>query len=104
MGELCGEVGMTGGCSGKLHWRFSGGVVTLTAKFTASEPSGTIAMLPKFIGLGDNFIMILGNAGNQQAFAHLDGGKLDITGVVGGGQLSGNCWITPQSFIPIGRE
>ena len=104
MGELCGEVGMTGGCSGKLHWRFAGGVVTLTAKFTASNPSGTIATLPKFIGLGDNFIMILGNAGNQQAFAHLDGGKLNITGVVGGGRLSGNCWITPQSFIPIGKE
>lgn len=104
MGELCGEVGMTGGCSGKLHWRFAGGVVTLTAKFTASKPSGTIATLPKFIGLGDNFIMILGNAGNQQAFAHLDGGKLDITGVVGGGELSGNCWITPQSFIPISKE
>lgn len=104
MGELSGEVGMTGGCSGKLHWRFTGGVVTLTAKFTASKPTGTIAKLPKFIGLGDNFIMILGNAGNQQAFAHLDGGNLDITGVVGGGELSGNCWITPQSFIPIGKE
>lgn len=104
MGELSGEVGMTGGCSGKLHWRFAGGVVTLTAKFTASEPTGTIAKLPKFIDLGDNFIMILGNAGNQRAFAHLDGGNLDITGVVGGGELSGNCWITPQSFIPIGKE
>lgn len=104
MGELCGEVNMTGGCSGKLHWRFAGGVVTLTAKFTASRPSGTIATLPKFIDLGDNFIMVLGNAGNQQAFAHLDGGALDITGVVGGGELTGNCWITPQSFIPIGRE
>lgn len=104
MGELCGEVEMTGGCSGKLHWRFVGGVVTLTAKFTASKPSGTIATLPGFIALGDNFIMILGNAGNQQAFAHLDGGKLEITGVVGGGTLSGNCWITPQSFSPIGKE
>lgn len=104
MGELCGEVGMTGGCSGKLHWRFAGGVVTLTAKFTASNPTGTIATLPKFIDLGDNFIMILGNAGNQQAFAHLDGGDLAITGVVGGGELSGNCWITPQSFTPIGKE
>lgn len=103
-GELCGEVGMTGGCSGKLHWRFSGGVVTLTAKFTASNPTGTIAKLPKFIGLGDNFIMILGNAGNQRAFAHLDNGDLVITGVVGGGTLSGNCWITPQSFIPIGKD
>lgn len=103
-GELCGEVAMTGGCSGKLHWRFAGGVVTLTAKFTASNPSGTIAKLPKFIGLGDNFIMILGNAGNQQAFAHLDGGDLVVTGVVGGGTLTGNCWITPQSFIPIGRD
>lgn len=103
-GELSGEVGMTGGCSGKLLWRFTGGVVTLTAKFTASEPSGTIAKLPKFIDLGDNFIMILGSAGNQQAFAHLAGGDLQITGVVGGGKLSGNCWITPQSFIPIGRE
>lgn len=104
MGELSGEVGMTGGCSGKLHWRFMGGVVTLTAKFSASEPSGTIAKLPKFIDLGDNFIMILGGMGNQQAFAHLAGGDLRITGVVGGGKLSGNCWITPQSFIPIGRE
>lgn len=104
MGELSGEVGMTGGCAGKLHWRFMGGVVTLTAKFTASHPSGTIAKLPKFIGLGDNFIMILGNAGNQQAFAHLDGGDLNITGVVGGGTLTGNCWITPQSFSPIGKE
>lgn len=104
MGELCGEVGMTGGCSGKLHWRFAGGVVTLTAKFTAADPSGTIATLPKFIGLGDNFIMILGEEGNQQAFAHLDGGDLVITGVVGGGKLSGNCWITPQSFIPIGKD
>lgn len=103
-GELCGEVGMTGGCSGKLHWRFTGGVVTLTAKFTASNPSGTIAKLPEFIGLGDNFIMILGDAGNQQAFAHLDGGVLAVTGVVGGGTLSGNCWITPQSFSPIGKE
>jgi hypothetical protein len=103
-GELCGEVPMTGGCSGKLHWRFSGGVVTLTAKFTASSPTGTIAKLPKFIDLGDNFIMILGNAGNQQAFAHLDDGDLAITGVVGGGTLSGNCWITPQSFSPIGQE
>jgi hypothetical protein len=104
MGELCGEVDMTGGCSGKLHWRFAGGVVTLTAKFTASKPAGTIATLPKFIALGDNFIMILGNSGNQQAFARLDGGVLNITGVVGGGILSGSCWITPQSFIPIGRE
>lgn len=104
MGELCGEVAMTGGCSGKLHWRFAGGVVTLTAKFTATNPSGTIAKLPKFIGLGDNFIMILGNAGNQQAFAHLDGGDLVVTGVVGGGTLTGNCWITPQSFIPVGKD
>lgn len=104
MGELCGEVGMTGGCSGKLHWRFAGGVVTLTAKFTASNPSGTIAKLPKFIGLGDNFIMILGNAGGQVAFAHLDNGNLNVTGVVGGGTLAGNCWITPQSFTPIGKE
>ena len=104
LGELSGEVGMIGGCSGKLHWRFAGGVVTLTAKFSASNPSGTIARLPKFIGLGDNFIMMLGNAGGQLAFAHLDGGDLAITGVVGGGTLSGNCWITPQSFIPIGRE
>lgn len=104
MGELCGEVNMTGGCSGKLHWRFVGGVVTLTAKFTASNPNGTIATLPKFIDLGDNFIMILGNAGNQQAFAHLDDGNLRMTGVVGGGTLTGNCWITPQSFSPIGQE
>lgn len=104
MGELCGEVGMTGGCSGTLHWRFTGGVVTLTAKFTASNPNGTIATLPKFIDLGDNFIMILGDAGNQQAFAHLSDGDLKITGVVGGGTLTGNCWITPQSFIPIGKE
>ena len=103
-GELSGEVNMTGGCSGKLHWRFVGGVVTLTAKFTASNPSGTIATLPKFIGLGDNFIMILGGAGNQQAFAHLNNGDLQITGVVGGGTLAGNCWITPQSFSPIGLE
>lgn len=103
-GELCGEVAMTGGCSGKLHWRFAGGVVTLTAKFAASKPSGTIAKLPKFIDLGDNFIMILGGAGNQQAFAHLANGDLAITGVVGGGELSGNCWITPQSFTPIGKE
>ena len=104
MGEFSGEVNMTGGCSGKLHWRFVGGVVTLTAKFTASNPSGTIATLPKFIDLGDNFIMILGNAGNQRAFAHLDNGDLQITGVVGGGTLTGNCWITPQSFSPIGQE
>lgn len=104
MGELSGEVAMAGGCSGKLHWRFTGGMVTLTAKFTASKPTGTIAKLPKFIDLGDNFIMILGNAGNQQAFAHLDDGNLVITGVVGGGTLSGNCWITPQSFSPIGQE
>lgn len=104
MGELCGEVKMTGGCSGNLHWRFAGGVVTITAKFGASSPSGTIAKLPKFIGLGDNFIMILGNRGNQRAFAHLDGGDLVMTGVVGGGTLSGDCWITPQSFIPIGRD
>lgn len=104
MGEIFGEVGMTGGCSGKLHWRFEGGVATLSAKFTASHPTGTIAKLPKFFDLGDNFIMILGDAGNQQAFAHLSNGNLDITGVVGGGTLSGNCWITPQSFIPIGRE
>ena len=104
MGELSGEVGMTGGCSGKLHWRFTGGVVSLTAKFTASNPSGTIAKLPKFIDLGDNFIMILGEAGNQWAFAHLAGGDLVITGVSGGGVLTGNCWITPQSFSPIGRE
>jgi hypothetical protein len=103
-GEISGEVGMTGGCSGKLHWRFVGGVVTLTAKFSASNPSGTIAKLPKFIDLGDNFIMILGGAGNQQAFAHLADGDLRITGVVGGGTLSGNCWITPQSFSPIGLE
>lgn len=104
MGEICGEVNMTGGCSGKLHWRFEGGVVTLTAKFTASNPNGTIATLPKFIDLGDNFIMILGNAGNQRAFAHLDNGDLRMTGVVGGGTLTGNCWITPQSFSPIGQE
>lgn len=103
-GELCGEVGMTGGCSGKLHWRFSGGVVTLTAKFTATNPTGLIAKLPKFIDLGDNFIMILGGAGNQPAFAHLSKGRLEITGVVGGGTLDGNCWITPQSFVPIGKE
>ena len=44
------------------------------------------------------------NAGNQQAFAHLDDGDLQITGVVGGGTLAGNCWITPQSFSPIGQE
>jgi hypothetical protein len=104
MGELCGEVDMTGGCAGKLHWRFTGGVVTLSAKFTASRPSGTIAKLPKFIDLGDNFIMILGNAGGQQAFAHLSNGDLAVTGVVGGGEVSGNCWITPQSFTPIGQE
>lgn len=104
MGELCGEVNMTGGCSGKLHWCFVGGVVTLTAKFTASNPNGTIATLPKFIDLGDNFITILGNAGNRQAFAHLDDGNLKMTGVVGGGTLTGNCWITPQSFSPIGQE
>lgn len=104
MGELCGEVEMTGGCSGRLHWRFTGGVVTLTAKFTTSKPTGTIAKLPKFIDLGDNFIMILGNAGGQQAFAHLSDGDLNVTGVVGGGVLSGNCWITPQSFSPIGKE
>lgn len=104
MGELCGEVGMTGGCSGKLHWCFEGGVVSLSAKFTASNPSGTIAKLPKFIGLGDSFVMVLGNAGNQMAFAHLDGGELNVTGVVGGGTLTGDCWITPQSFSPIGGE
>ena len=104
VGELCGEVGMTGGCSGKLHWRFTGGVVTLTAKFSASNPTGTIAKLPKFIDLGDNFIMILGSSGKQQAFAHLDDGDLRITGVVGGGVLTGSCWITPQSFSPIGQE
>lgn len=103
-GQLAGEVAMTGGCSGKLHWRFVSGVVTITAKFTASNPSGTIATLPRFIGLGDNFIMILGNAGAKQAFAHLDGGKLVLTGLVGGGALSGNCWITPQSFGMIGKE
>ena len=100
-GEAAGQVAMTGGCSGTLYWRFAGGVVTITAKFTASNPSGTIATLPRFVGLGDNFVMILGNAGNQQAFAHLDGGDLRITGVVGGGTLSGNCWITPQSFVPM---
>lgn len=104
VGELYGEVEMTGGCSGKLHWRFAGGVVTLTAKFKASNPSGTIATLPKFISLGDNFVMILGNAGNQLGFAHLDNGRLDVTGVVGGGTVSGNCWITPQSFSPIGLD
>lgn len=104
MGELCGEVSMTGGCVGKLHWRFTGGVVTITAKFTASNPTGTIATLPRFIALGDNFIMILGNGGGQQAFAHLDGGDLVVTGVVGGGALSGSCWITPQSFSPIGKD
>lgn len=104
MGELSGDVKMSGGCSGTLHWRFAGGVVTLTAKFSATNPSRTIAKLPKFMSLGDNFIMILGNAGNQQAFAHLTDGSLDITGVVGGGTLSGNCWITPQSFIPIGLD
>lgn len=103
-GELSGEVAMTGGCSGKLHWRFTGGVVTLTAKFTAVQPSGTIAKLPKFIDLGDNFIMILGGSGNQLAFAHLAGGDLRMTGVVGGGVLSGDCWIVPQSFSPIGWE
>nr|DAM18481.1 MAG TPA: hypothetical protein [Caudoviricetes sp.] len=31
-------------------------------------------------------------------------GEVAMTGVVGGGTLSGNCWITPQSFSPIGRE
>ena len=100
-GEAAGEVAMTGGCSGKVYWRFAGGVVTLTAKFTASNANGTIATLPRFIGLGDNFVMILGSAGNKQAFAHLDGGNLQMTGVVGGGSLTGNCWITPQSFVPI---
>ena len=100
-GEAAGEVDMKGGCSGKVYWRFAGGVVTLTAKFSASGASGTIATLPRFIGLGDNFVMILANAGAKQAFAHLDGGVLDFTGVVGGGGLSGNCWITPQSFVPI---
>ena len=80
------------------------GVVTITAKFTASNPTGTIATLPRFIGLGDNFVMILGNSGGKQAFAHLDGGKLDMTGVVGGGTLTGSCWITPQSFSLLGKE
>lgn len=102
--ELSGEVSMTGGCTGKLHWRFVGGVVTLTAKFTARTPEGTIAKLPKFIDLDDNFIMILGKMGDQMAFAHLTGGDLRINGVVGGGTLDGLSWITPQSFSPIGRE
>lgn len=100
-GEAAGEVAMKGGCSGKVYWRFAGGVVTLTAKFSATNVSGTIATLPKFIALGDNFVMILANAGTKQAYAHLDGGDLAFTGVVGGGGLSGNCWITPQSFVPI---
>lgn len=100
-GYASGSVDMTGGCSGTVKWRFSGGVVTLTAKFTASSPSGNSASLPRFIGLGDNFIPVLGNAGNQQAFAHLDGGVLTMTGVTGGGNLTGNCWITPVSFVPI---
>ena len=100
-GEAAGEVAMKGGCSGKVYWRFAGGVVTLTAKFSASNVSGTIATLPRFIGLGDNFVMILAGAGNKQGFAHLDGGDLRFTGLVGGGDLSGNCWITPQSFVPI---
>lgn len=100
-GEAAGEVAMKGGCSGKVYWRFAGGVVTLTAKFSATNASGTIATLPRFIALGDNFVMILANAGAKQAYAHLDGGDLVFTGVVGGGGLSGNCWITPQSFVPI---
>lgn len=100
-GEAAGEVVMEGGCSGKVYWRFAGGVVTLTAKFSASNASGTIATLPRFIGLGDNFVMILADAGNKQGFAHLDGGDLKFTGLVDGGALSGNCWITPQSFVPI---
>lgn len=101
-GEAAGEVAMQGGCSGKVYWRFAGGVVTLTAKFTANNVSGTIATLPRFIGLGDNFVLVLGNSGDKIAYAHLDGGDLRITGFVGGGAtLSGNCWITPQSFVPI---
>lgn len=100
-GEAAGEVVMEGGCSGKVYWRFAGGVVTLTAKFSASNASGTIATLPRFIGLGDNFVMILADAGDKQGFAHLDGGDLKFTGLAGGGALSGDCWITPQSFVPI---
>lgn len=100
-GEAAGEVAMKGGCSGKVYWRFAGGVVTLTAKFSASNASGTIATLPRFIALGDNFVMILGNSGSKMAYAHLDGGDLQLTGLVGGGALSDNCWITPQSFVPI---
>lgn len=100
-GEAAGEITMQGGCSGKVYWRFAGGVVTLTAKFSATNASGTIATLPRFIGLGDNFVLVLANAGNKMGYAHLDGGDLRITGLVGGGALSGNCWITPQSFVPI---
>jgi hypothetical protein len=103
-GEAAGEVAMKGGCSGKVHWRFAGGVVTLTAKFTANNATGTIATLPRFISLGDNFVMVLANAGAKLGFAHLDGGDLAFTGLVGGGALSGNCWITPQSFIPICKD
>lgn len=103
-GVAAGEVAMKGGCSGKLYWRFAGGVVTLTAKFSADGANGTIATLPRFISLGDNFVMILANAGGKQAFAHLDNGDLRITGLVGGGDLAGNCWITPQSFTPICRD
>lgn len=100
-GEAAGEVAMQGGCAGKLYWRFAGGVVTLTAKFTANNPTGTIATLPRFIGLGDNFVLVIGNSGDKIAYAHLDGGDLSMTGLVGGGTLSNNCWITPQSFVPI---
>lgn len=100
-GEAAGEVAMQGGCSGKVYWRFAGGVVTLTAKFSAANVRGTIATLPRFIGLGDNFVLVLGNSGDKMAYAHLDGGDLAFTGLVGGGALSGNCWITPQSFVPI---
>lgn len=103
-GEAAGQVAMKGGCSGMLHWRFAGGVVTLTAKFTANNVSGTIATLPKFIGLGDNFVMALANSGDKQAYIHLDGGDLSFTGMVGGGSMVGNCWITPQSFVPICNE
>ncbi len=100
-GECAGQVAMKGGCSGMLYWRFAGGVVTLTAKFSATNATGDIATLPKFIGLGDNFVMVLSDAGGKIAYAHLDGGILTATGVVGGGAMNGNCWIMPVSFTPI---
>lgn len=91
-----------GGASGTIIVTMSGGIATIRGKFTASNvKSGTnICDIPRFIDMGDQFLYCLNNSGGGIAFLKASNGALTFTGVVGGGDLNTNCWITPQSFMP----